>query len=180
MERFQNVVHTVKSANRATKKHKDPLPTLINRFALTHRKSSMFVKDLNEGIDNDDDASDSEIDVIPRPEVIQEKGKFFGSDETEHHIDGEGDQGDDLIGHNPRAELALRQGALFGDMTKIRSALAAGARVDACDQFGNTALLLASSRGRINCIRALLKAGADIDWRKFRTWCYLNILKSAL
>ena len=180
MDRFQNVAHTVKSANRAAKKHKDPLPTVINRFALTHRKSSMFVKDLNEGIDNDHDASDGNIDAIPRPEVIQEGGKAYGGDDTEHHVDSEDDQGDDLIGHNPRAELALRQGALFGDMTQIRSALAAGASVDACDQFGNTALLLASSRGRINCIRALLKAGADIDWRKFRTWCSLNIFKFAL
>jgi hypothetical protein len=60
-------------------------------------------------------------------------------------------------------EQRLRQGSLYGDMKVVSAALADGAVVDASDQFGNTALMLAATRGRLPVIRELLKAGADMD-----------------
>ena len=43
----------------------------------------------------------------------------------------------------------------------IRLLVARGARVDVGDDYGETALCCAASRGQVEAVRALLEAGAD-------------------
>lgn len=58
---------------------------------------------------------------------------------------------------------ALRAAASRGDVEAVRSLLAAGADVNAANEYGATPLILASMRGRTDVARVLLEAGADAD-----------------
>ena len=59
----------------------------------------------------------------------------------------------------------LIQASLVGDLAGVRSALRAGADVNARGPGGDTALILAAINGRANVIPLLLKAGADVNAR---------------
>lgn len=50
-----------------------------------------------------------------------------------------------------------------GDLDGVLQALAGGARPDATDMFGKTALLLAANHGHIEIVRHLISEGADVN-----------------
>lgn len=53
--------------------------------------------------------------------------------------------------------------ARSGDADALSAQLAAGARVDALDRHGQTALMLAAAGGHLSAVRVLVGAGADLD-----------------
>ena len=63
------------------------------------------------------------------------------------------------------AETGLQRAAQTGDVVALKAALAAGARVNAAEVGGPTALLLAAREGQLEVVRLLLKAGASPDGR---------------
>lgn len=67
------------------------------------------------------------------------------------------------------AKHTLRSAAALGDVEAVTSLLAGGAKVDAADHTGRTALHLAALHGQAEVARVLLAAGADVrartdDW----------------
>jgi ankyrin repeat protein len=66
---------------------------------------------------------------------------------------------------NGPLERELLQAAASADNKLLKSLLNQGARVNAMDAFGNTALLLAAREGATETVRLLLKAGARVDGR---------------
>lgn len=64
-----------------------------------------------------------------------------------------------------REQAELRAAASAGDLEHLCAQLAAGAAVvNQADSAKTTALIMASSKGHIGCVRALLKARAAVDW----------------
>jgi len=59
----------------------------------------------------------------------------------------------------------INQAAWGGHTGVIRLLLAAGAKVDAPEDEGQTALLIAAYRGDLDTVRVLLEAGADRSYR---------------
>jgi len=55
--------------------------------------------------------------------------------------------------------------ALSGIISKLRSFISAGEDVNARDEYGNTPLHRATSRGNLEAVRFLLKQGADVNAR---------------
>jgi ankyrin repeat protein len=64
----------------------------------------------------------------------------------------------DAKGNTPLHEAAAGD---WGSLTAIRTLLRRGAKADPVGADGITPLMLAASRGEVECIRALLKAGAN-------------------
>lgn len=62
-------------------------------------------------------------------------------------------------------ETRLHHAARAGDAAVLKAALQAGARVDASDAGGQTALMLAAREGHPELVQLLLKAGAQPDGR---------------
>ena len=62
-----------------------------------------------------------------------------------------------------RADEQLLAAAASGDLAAIKTALDAGADVDARDPGGRTALLVATAARQTEAVRQLLAAGADVD-----------------
>lgn len=62
-------------------------------------------------------------------------------------------------------ETRLHHAARMGDAVALKAALEAGARVDASDAGGHTALLLAAREGQLELVQLLLRAGARPDGR---------------
>lgn len=56
----------------------------------------------------------------------------------------------------------LHAAAASGDLPALTKALRAGADIDARDCYGRTALLVAAHGSRLDIVRALSEAGADI------------------
>lgn len=52
-----------------------------------------------------------------------------------------------------------------GDVVSLRQLIKEGAQVNAVDEWGNTALLLAAREGDVETARTLLRAGAEVDGR---------------
>jgi ankyrin repeat protein len=50
-----------------------------------------------------------------------------------------------------------------GDAAALQAMLKAGAAVNSCDRYGQTALMLAARHGHLEAVRVLLAAGADLD-----------------
>ncbi|WP_370631834.1 ankyrin repeat domain-containing protein [Phyllobacterium lublinensis] len=65
-------------------------------------------------------------------------------------------------GQNMR-EARLHQAAAEGDVTTIRQLLAAGAKINARDSQGRTALLVATQENDVATATALIDAGADVN-----------------
>lgn len=59
----------------------------------------------------------------------------------------------------------LVRAAARGDVPGVRQLIKDGAQVNAVDELGNTALLMAAREGDLETARALLRAGADVDGR---------------
>ena len=53
--------------------------------------------------------------------------------------------------------------AVSGDVPTLAKLLADGTDIDCCDRYGQTALMLASLRGRGDAVRSLLKWNAALD-----------------
>jgi ankyrin repeat protein len=53
--------------------------------------------------------------------------------------------------------------AKAGDAAFLTTRIAAGEDVDALDRYGQTALMLAAARGRLEAVHALIRAGAALD-----------------
>jgi ankyrin repeat protein len=66
-------------------------------------------------------------------------------------------------GQDMNAAQQLRQAAERGDMPEATRLLKAGAPLDARDEVGQTALLLAVAGNHIGIAKALIEAGADIN-----------------
>ncbi len=62
-------------------------------------------------------------------------------------------------------EIRLQRAAQAGDAAGLKAALEAGARVNASDAWGNTALLLAAREGHLEIVRSLLRARARPEGR---------------
>ena len=62
-------------------------------------------------------------------------------------------------------DMQLMTAAAEGDIARIKTLLASGARVNAIDKWGTGALLSAAREGQVESARMLLKAGADVDGR---------------
>lgn len=60
-------------------------------------------------------------------------------------------------------EMQMMQAAAQGNATEVKAALAQGARVNAADAWGNSALLLAAGKGQLETVRLLLSSGARIE-----------------
>ena len=54
-----------------------------------------------------------------------------------------------------------------GELVLVKKLLAAGARIDARDQRGRSALLAATQRNRIDTARFLIQEGADVNAKDF-------------
>jgi ankyrin repeat protein len=61
------------------------------------------------------------------------------------------------------AEGGLLDAAGAGDLARVKSLIAAKADVNAKDEYGLTALILASMGGHLDVVRALLAAKADVN-----------------
>jgi len=61
------------------------------------------------------------------------------------------------------ADLDLIRAAEAGDGPRVRALLKEGAKVDAADATGRTALLAATQQNRIEAARLLIAAGADVN-----------------
>jgi uncharacterized protein len=64
-------------------------------------------------------------------------------------------------------ERAMIPAAERGELVKVRRLLAAGARINARDQRGRTALLAATHRNRVEVARFLIQEGADVNAKDF-------------
>jgi ankyrin repeat protein len=64
---------------------------------------------------------------------------------------------------NSKINEDLRRAAQSGNTAEVRSLLDAGAEVNATDDDGFTALLLASTWGHPEVVHLLIKAGADVN-----------------
>ena len=60
-------------------------------------------------------------------------------------------------------ETAWERAVTHGDVEGVRELLAAGADVNARNQHGQTALMLAAHRGHLQVVEALVEAGADLN-----------------
>lgn len=60
-------------------------------------------------------------------------------------------------------EIPLHEAAANDDVATIRKLLAAGAKIDARDPAGSTALLVATHGNKVAAARALIEAGADVN-----------------
>jgi hypothetical protein len=58
-------------------------------------------------------------------------------------------------------------GAERGEIVTVRAALADGARINARDQRGRSALLAATQRNEIEAVRLLIREGADVNAKDF-------------
>jgi ankyrin repeat protein len=65
------------------------------------------------------------------------------------------------------AEREMIAAAERGELPVVRKLLADGARIDARDQRGRTALLAATHRNRIDVARFLIQEGADVNAKDF-------------
>ena len=68
--------------------------------------------------------------------------------------------------------MNIHQASEVGDVDAVRALLATGVSPNGFDENGQTPLLIASLEGRVEVIRALLRAGADAnlgDESEFRT-----------
>lgn len=62
-------------------------------------------------------------------------------------------------------DAQLAEAAHAGDAKQLRSLIEQGALVNAPDAWGNTPLLVAAREGRVEAVRALLRAGAEPEGR---------------
>ncbi|ERI50429.1 hypothetical protein N878_08785 [Pseudomonas sp. EGD-AK9] len=72
------------------------------------------------------------------------------------------------VGATPEAEQRLRAAAAVGDLPGLDALLAQGVVIDAQDEQGNSALLLATAGNRIEVARVLVEAGADVNLQNAR------------
>ncbi|XP_078701770.1 ankyrin repeat domain-containing protein 42-like [Branchiostoma floridae x Branchiostoma belcheri] len=68
-----------------------------------------------------------------------------------------------------KKEQALRDAAGRGDEGRVKQLLAEGVNVNAADIFNDTPLHAAAKRGHPECVRVLLRAGANTVIRNSRT-----------
>jgi Ankyrin repeats (3 copies) len=73
-------------------------------------------------------------------------------------------------------QTPLMQAAAVGDIKKVKQLLAAGAEVNARDQSGQTALIIACRTPRVppELVKALLAAGADVNTRSRNDYTALS------
>ena len=62
-------------------------------------------------------------------------------------------------------ENELFSAAKVGDVPRIRQLIKDGARVNATDKSGSTALFLSAQQGEVDSARVLLRSGADVEGR---------------
>ncbi|HSO02037.1 MAG TPA: ankyrin repeat domain-containing protein [Gaiellaceae bacterium] len=71
-------------------------------------------------------------------------------------------------GGNVNTELRLHAAATAGDLVALEALITAGARLDARDGDGRTAVMAATAARQAAAVRVLLDAGADVDIRDDR------------
>jgi len=69
---------------------------------------------------------------------------------------------------NPVADQSLRDASLEGQLDLVVTAIDQGARIDAPDADGRTALMFAAFNGHTECVRWLLDRHAAVDIREFQ------------
>jgi len=68
-----------------------------------------------------------------------------------------------MAGNTMATETDLHQAAAANDAVRIETLLKSGARIDARDSAGRTALLVATHADAVDAARALIAAGADVN-----------------
>lgn len=68
-----------------------------------------------------------------------------------------------LLANGNSMDLRLHNAAALDDVAAIRRLLAGGANIDARDESGATALLVATHGNKVNAARALIEAGANVN-----------------
>ncbi len=68
---------------------------------------------------------------------------------------------------NPVADRALHEAALEGRLDLVAAAVDRGARINAADADGRTALMYAAFNGHTECVRWLLERGAAVDAHEY-------------
>ena len=68
-----------------------------------------------------------------------------------------------VAGQSPPANEALWEAARAGDTARITAALAQDADVNAKSRYDVTALIFASSNGRLDAVKLLVSRGADVN-----------------
>lgn len=67
----------------------------------------------------------------------------------------------------------IHTAAIDGDAKMLQAELARGVRVDVCNQSAQTALMLASASGHLDCVELLLERKAVVDQRDSDGWTAL-------
>src|SRR5512138_3821768 len=67
----------------------------------------------------------------------------------------------------------LLDAVLAGDLTQVASVLKNGANVNASNEEGTTALMLAAGLGKLDLVELLIKSGATVDATDARGWTAL-------
>jgi ankyrin repeat protein len=71
----------------------------------------------------------------------------------------------------------LLEASAAGDLSRVKTLLAAKYNVNAKDVHGYTALILASFDGHLEVVRALLAAGADVNAKAFNGETAMSLAK---
>lgn len=100
-----------------------------------------------------------------------EQGGLTPEDSERFHTSERQQQAAVASANDPMVRLAseldqqLIRAAARADVVVLRQLIKDGAQVNAVDEWGNTALLLAAREGDLETARALLRAGADVNGR---------------
>lgn len=103
-------------------------------------------------------------DRIEQGALTPEDSQRFNTSQRQHQALA-GGADDPVLRLASGLDQQLVRAAGRGEVGALRQLIQDGAQVNAVDEWGNTALLLAAREGDLETARVLLRAGADVDGR---------------